>query len=86
MKVLLELSEKDFENMRALDKSANRQLGNVYVGTNSMCVYFDYPNALAGLLRPKAGNAYLSAEEYEKFQNQLKTGSVIFELESSKPQ
>jgi hypothetical protein len=86
MKLLVELSEKDFENMRAFDKALNNQLGAVYCGTNSMSVYFDYPPELCALLRPKAGNSYLSEEKLSELLNKLKSGKVIFELNSTKPQ
>ena len=53
MKLHLTFEEKDFENLRAFDKAVKRQLGsNVYTGTNSLCLYFDYPPALAAMLRP----------------------------------
>lgn len=53
MKVTLKFEEKDFENLRAFEKAVKQQLGNhVYVGTDSLCLYFDYPKALAAMLRP----------------------------------
>ncbi len=57
MKLNLKFEEKDFENMRAFDKAIKRQLGNnVYTGTNSLCLYFEYPKELAAMLRPNPEN------------------------------
>jgi len=53
MKVQLKFEEGDFANMRTLEKAVRRQLGtNVYVGTNSLCLYFEYPKEMAAMLRP----------------------------------
>lgn len=53
MKLNLKFEEKDFETLRAFDKAVKRQLGpNVYVGTDSLCFYFDYPMELVQRLRP----------------------------------
>jgi hypothetical protein len=53
MQVKLQFAETDFENMKAFEKAVKRQLGtNVYVGTDSLCLYFDYPKQLAAMLRP----------------------------------
>lgn len=53
MKVTLKFEEKDFENLRAFDKAVKLQLGNnVYVGADSLCLYFEYPKELAAMLRP----------------------------------
>jgi hypothetical protein len=53
MKLQLKFEEKDYENMRAFDRAVKRQLGNnVYVGTNSLCFYFEYPKELCEMLRP----------------------------------
>lgn len=53
MKVELKFKETDFENFRTFEKSVKKQLGNnVYVGTNSLCLYFDYPTSLVDMLRP----------------------------------
>jgi len=71
MKLHLTFEEKDFENMRAFDKAVKRQLGpNVYVGTDSLCFYFDFPNELSKMLRPFAPKA---------------SGQFEFDLESSLP-
>jgi hypothetical protein len=53
MKLTLTFEEKDFETMRTFDKAVKRQLGpNVYVGTDNLCFFFDYPKELAARLRP----------------------------------
>ena len=53
MTLNLKFEEKDFETLRTFDKAVKRQLGpNVYVGTDSLCFYFDYPSALVARLRP----------------------------------
>ena len=55
MKLHLTFEDKDFENMRAFDKAVKRQLGpNVYVGSDSLCFYFDFPKELSAMLRPFA--------------------------------
>jgi len=46
--------------MRAFDKAVKRQLGpNVYVGTDSLCFYFDFPNELRAMLRPHPAQVQL---------------------------
>lgn len=53
MKVTLKFEEKDFMNMRSFEKAVKKQLGpRVYVGTDSLCFYFDYPKELVAMLRP----------------------------------
>ena len=53
MKVRLSFKENDFDSLRSFEAAVKRQLGNnVYVGTNSLCLYFDYPKRLAEMLRP----------------------------------
>lgn len=53
MKLELKFKESDLENFQLFQKSVKRQLGNnVYVGTNSLCLYFDYPKELVDMLRP----------------------------------
>jgi hypothetical protein len=53
MKLHLTFEKSDFDNLRAFEKAVERQLGgNVYVGTNSLCLYFDYPKELTAMLRP----------------------------------
>jgi hypothetical protein len=70
MKLHLTFDKADFENMRAFDKAVKRQLGpNVYVGSDSLCFYFDFPKELSAQLRPFAPQA----EQFE------------FDLESSLP-
>lgn len=53
MKLELKFNESDFESFRAFEKAVKKQLGNnVYVGTNSLCFYFDYPKEMSDMLRP----------------------------------
>jgi hypothetical protein len=53
MTLNLKFEEKDFETLRTFDKAVKRQLGeNVYVGTDSLCFYFDFPKELVARLRP----------------------------------
>lgn len=53
MTLNLKFEEKDFETLRTFDKAVKRQLGpNVYVGTDNLCFFFDYPKELAARLRP----------------------------------
>ena len=53
MKLELKFNDEDFTSMKSFEKAVKRQLGNhVYVGTNSLCVYFDYPKNLVSMLRP----------------------------------
>lgn len=53
MKLELKFKESDLENFQLFQKSVKRQLGNkVYVGTNSLCLYFDYTKELSDMLRP----------------------------------
>jgi len=73
MKLHLTFEEKDFENMRSFEKAVKRQLGNnVYVGSDSLCVYFDYPRELALNLRPRTGTGTTPTQ-------------LEFDLESSLP-
>jgi len=54
MLLKLKFEESDFETLRSFDKAVKRQLGpNVYVGTDSLCFYFDYPKELVARLRPQ---------------------------------
>jgi len=72
MKLQLTFTEADFENMRAFDKAVKRQLGpNVYVGSDSLCFYFDFPKELSAMLRP--------------FAPKEANGQYEFNLESSLP-
>ena len=60
MNINLKFEEKDFATLRTFEKAVKAQLGpNVYVGTNSMCFYFDYPSALVAMLRPYPANVQL---------------------------
>lgn len=53
MKLHLKFDKKDFDSMRSFEKAVKKQLGNnCYVGTNSICLYFEYPNVLSEMLRP----------------------------------
>lgn len=53
MKVILHFELKDFNNFKLFEKSVKNQLGqNCYVGTDSLCLYFDYPKELKEMLRP----------------------------------
>ena len=53
MTLNLKFEEKDFETLRTFDKAVKRQLGeNVYTGTDSLCLYFDFPKELVARLRP----------------------------------
>jgi len=53
MELTLKFEPKDFESFKTFEKSVSRQVGNhIYVGSDSMCVYFDYPAALKEMLRP----------------------------------
>ena len=53
MKLHLKFEESDFENLRAFEKAIRKQVGNnVYVGTDSLCVYFEYSKELKAMLRP----------------------------------
>lgn len=71
MKLHLTFTEADFENMRAFDKAVKRQLGpNVYVGSDSLCFYFDFPKELSARLRPFAPKV---------------EGQMEFDLDSSLP-
>lgn len=70
MKLHLTFQPSDFDTMRTFDKAVKKQLGNnVYVGTDSLCLYFDYPPGLSRMLRP-----------YAPFSEQME-----FDLESSLP-
>lgn len=53
MKLELKFNESDFDSFKSFEKSVKKQFGNkVYVGTNSLCLYFDYPKELVDMLRP----------------------------------
>lgn len=53
MQINLKFKDADFENLRVFEKAVQRQIGaNVYVGTDSLCLYFDYPRELIQRLRP----------------------------------
>jgi len=53
MKLNLKFEDADFESMKTFEKAIKRQTGNtVYVGTDSLCVFFDFPKKLSAMLRP----------------------------------
>ena len=53
MKIALEFKEEDFKSMASFRKAVKNQLGSdIYVGTDNLCVYFDYPKTLIAMLRP----------------------------------
>jgi len=53
MHLQLKFEEDDFANLRAFEKAVKKQLGtNVYVNSDSLCFYFEYPKALKLMLRP----------------------------------
>lgn len=52
MKVNLNFEKSDFDSMKKFEASVKKQLGNVYVGTDSLCWYFEYPKELKAMLRP----------------------------------
>jgi hypothetical protein len=60
MTVQLQLKAEDFESFKAFEKAMKKQLGtNIYVGTNSACLYFDYPPELVERLRPHSPSTQL---------------------------
>jgi hypothetical protein len=86
MKLLVEVTEKELKNWRKFQDSLNAQLGNVYVGTNSVCVYCDYPPELVALLHPVAGNPF-NREKLDEMWAKLNAGEkLVFQLDSTKPQ
>ncbi len=61
MKTSLKFLKSDFDSFSSFKKSVEKQLGsNVYVGTDSLSVYFDYPDSLKKMLRP-----YPDKEQFE---------------------
>jgi hypothetical protein len=53
MKLQLKFESTDFESLRTFEKAVRRQLGSAtYVGSDSLCFYFDYPKQLSAQLRP----------------------------------
>lgn len=63
MTVVLKFEESDFENFRSFEKSVKKQLGpDTYVGSDSLCWYFDYPKELAARLRPLTQSKQLEFE------------------------
>ena len=63
MKLQLKFEEADFADMRSFEKAVKRQLGNnVYVGTDSLCLYFEYPKKMWAMLRPNPEEKQLEFE------------------------
>lgn len=63
MKFLVEFKKEDFSSMRDFTKAVQKQLGNnCYVGTDSLCLYFDYPKELRDMLRPNPPHEQLIFE------------------------
>lgn len=55
MQVQLKFQDSDFETHRKFEAAVKRQLGNnVYVGSDSLCLYFDFTKELSARLRPFA--------------------------------
>jgi hypothetical protein len=53
MELHLKFQPEDFNSFKTFEKAVQKQLGNnIYVGTNSLCLYFDYPTPLVSMLRP----------------------------------
>ena len=53
MKLHLTFEKTDFKTMRDFDKAVKRQLGpNVYVGSDYLCFFMEYPKELRDMLRP----------------------------------
>ena len=51
----LKFEVKDFDSFKAFEKAVQKQVGNnVYVGSDSLCVYYEYPKELKAMLRPYA--------------------------------
>lgn len=82
MKLSLKFKQSDFESLRVFEKAVRNQLGKVYVGTNSLCFYVEYPKELCALLRPKEGNSYL---DVDKLSELLQKEQLEFELDSFCP-
>ena len=63
MTINLKFNPEDFNSFKSFEKAVQKQLGNnIYVGTDSLCLYFDYPKELAAQLRPFAANKQLEFE------------------------
>ncbi len=74
MKLTLTFETGDFKDMRAFEKAVQRQVGNnVYVGTDNMCLYFEFPPELRDKLRPSVARYLKPVEE-----------TLTVEVESSK--
>ena len=80
MKVTLTFEKKDFDTLRKFGEAVERQCGKTYVGTDSFACYFDYPPELAALLRPSQAGS----EKSKELRAKLESGSLSFELESTK--
>ena len=80
MKVTLTFEKKDFATLRKFGEAVEKQCGKTYVGSDSLCWYFDYPPSLSALLRP----SQVGSELRSKMMAELEKGSVTFEIESSR--
>lgn len=53
MKINLKFKPEDFNSFKDFTKAVEKQLGkDVYVGTDNLCWYFEYPKELKAMLRP----------------------------------
>ena len=53
MELNLKFKSEDFTSLSSFESAVKKQLGaSVYVGTNSLCFYFEYPKELVDMLRP----------------------------------
>ena len=84
MKVILQFEEKDFDSLREFGKALERQCGKTYAGTDSFCVYFDYPKELSAMLRPVAGNTFDREKLLTQWDLLKSGGKLTFEVTSSK--
>lgn len=80
MKLTLTFEKKDFENLRKFGDALKRQVGDSYAGTDSFSCYFEYPAELKALLRPSS----VGSVTQQELLKQLETGSISFEVTSSK--
>lgn len=63
MTLNLKFAQSDFESLRSFERAVAKQLGNnVYVGTDSLCLYFDFPPALKAMIRPFPKDVQLEFE------------------------
>ena len=70
----LKFEEKDFDTFQSFEQVVRHKLGNnVYTGTKSLCLYFDYPKELSARLQPGYTGNQLEFE--------LDTSPIVDELE-----